>query len=121
MAALHIKKCQLNDCLLLNSNNNICDATIANIFIIKEGIIITPPVSEGCVSGVMRRYLLKEFSLEGLPAKERILTISDLLHADEVFLSNAIYGIKWVRQFRETQYKQDETSSIFNKIIKKIF
>lgn len=106
MAALYAKENKLNDCLLLNTNATIADSTIANVFIIKDGIITTPALSEGCVNGVMRRHLLERVKAEGpvFKVEESIITIDDLLHAEEVFLTNAIKGIRWVKQFRDTTY-----------------
>ncbi len=121
MGALYVKRNQLNDCLLLNTNGNICDATIANVFIVKEGKVITPPLSEGCVAGVMRKYLIEKLSGNDLPVMEKCLAVPDLLEAEEVFLSNAIYGIKWVARFRNAHYHHIETSRIFTKIISEIF
>ncbi len=121
MGALYVKKNQLNDCLLLNTKGNICDATIANVFIVKKGNVITPPLSEGCVAGVMRKYLINKITAGNLSILERYLSIPDLLEAEEVFLSNAVYGIKWVAQFRDVHYHCVETSLIFNNLIRKIF
>jgi branched-chain amino acid aminotransferase len=121
MGAMYVKKNQLNDCLLLNTSNNICDATIANVFIIKQDRIYTPPLAEGCVEGVTRKYLLEQLPANKFTITEKVIAVADLLNADEVFLSNAIYGIKWVRQFRESQFGQQLTGRIFDTIIRKIF
>ena len=106
MAALYAKENKLNDCLLLNNSGNIADATTANLFIIKDGMITTPALSEGCVNGVMRRHLLERLKMENRSFKirESIITIDNLLHAEEVFLTNAIKGIRWVKRFRENTY-----------------
>ena len=56
MGAIHAKKYQHNDCIILNTSGRVCDSTIANVFYVKEGTIYTPPLSEGCVAGVMRTY-----------------------------------------------------------------
>jgi branched-chain amino acid aminotransferase len=106
MAALYAKENKLNDCLLLNGSGHIADATTANLFIIRDGIITTPALSQGCVNGVMRRHLLEKLKAKNadFKAEESIVTIDNLLHADEVFLTNAIKGIRWVKQFRDTTY-----------------
>lgn len=113
MGALYAKQNKLNDCLLLNTDGNICDATIANIFIIKGADLITPPLSEGCVAGVMRRCIIEHPGASQLPIIEKILSVTDLLEAEEVFLSNAIYGIRWVSRFRDAHYSNTETARIF--------
>jgi branched-chain amino acid aminotransferase len=64
MAGLFAKKNKLNDCIVLNSFDRVCDSAIANVFIIKGNTIYTPPLTEGCVAGVMRRWLLERFDLK---------------------------------------------------------
>ncbi|MES1198221.1 MAG: aminotransferase class IV [Chitinophagaceae bacterium] len=117
MAALYAKENKLNDCLLLNSYERICDATIANIFWVKDGIIFTPPLSEGCVAGVMRKYLLQRIPDTGYEIKEKELVIDELENADEIFLTNATYGIRWVKQFRDKFYKTEIAPIIYKKLI----
>jgi branched-chain amino acid aminotransferase len=102
LAALYAKQHQVSESLLLNQYGRVADTTIANIFLVKGNEISTPPLGEGCVCGVMRKHLLQT----ELPFKvtEQPLTINDLENADEIFLTNAIYGIRWVGQFRDTSY-----------------
>lgn len=103
MAALYAKEKKVNDCILLNNHDNICDSTLANIFIIKDHIIYTPSLSEGCVAGVMRRCIIERMSAE-FKIIEKPLSIQEMETADEVFLTNAIRGIQWVKQFKNTEY-----------------
>jgi branched-chain amino acid aminotransferase len=120
MAALYAKQHRLNDCLILNTNGNVCDATIANIFIMKGNIVSTPPLSEGCVAGVMRRYLLEHLSSVGYKPAEVPITIPDIRNADEVLLSNAIYGIRWAEQFDDITFKPSASLEIDNFLIKNL-
>lgn len=113
MAALYAKENKLNDCLLLNSNGTIADSTIANVFIIKNEIIKTPGLSEGCVNGVMRRWLLEKLRTMDHEIREGAISIADLEEADEVFLTNAIKGIQWVKQFAEKIYTNKKTMEIY--------
>ncbi len=117
MAALYAKSNQLNDCFVLNANGNICDTTIANVFIVKDQQLFTPPLTEGAVGGVMRRYLLSQFPATGFIAHEKILRLRDIQDADEIFLSNAVQGIRWVGKFRDKSYINNISSKIFNNIV----
>lgn len=120
MAALYAKEKKVNDCLVLNSTGSIADSTIANLFVIKNGIIVTPGLDEACVNGVMRRHLLKEMQNAGYDTREVAVSVNDLANADEVFLTNAINGIRWVRQFRDKLYTNIKTTEIYNRFIKTI-
>lgn len=118
LAALFAKEHQLNDCLVLNSAGGIADSTIANIFLIKNDIVTTPALDQGCVNGVMRRYLLEQFRITGYEIQERKLSVSDMENADEVFLTNAINGIRWVGKFRDKIYTNSMTREIYIRFIK---
>ena len=121
MAALYAKENKLNDCLVLNSKGNIADSTIANFFIIKNGVVFTPSLSEGCISGVMRRFLIEKLHSTDYELREEALTIKNLEEADEVFLTNAVKGIRWVKQYRDKFYSNINTRKIYVQIIKKNF
>ncbi|MGX5820479.1 aminotransferase class IV [Chitinophaga lutea] len=102
LAALYAREHQWSEALLLNQYGRVADTTVANIFAVKNGRLYTPPLSEGCVCGVMRKYLLsRELPF---PVHEQPLTVRDLESADELFLTNAIFGIRWVGQFGDTSY-----------------
>ena len=114
MAAIWVKENKLNDALILNQHDRVCDSTIANVFWIKDDKIFTPPLSEGCVSGVMRKKILElTIGNSGYSLQEHILTEKILLQADEVFLTNAITGIRWVKECRGKVYKNTISSKIF--------
>lgn len=120
MAALYARKHQLDDCLLMNSNGNICEATIANLFVIKGNQVLTPPLSEGCVAGVMRRYLLNNLAGLTFSLQERPLDITDLANSDEVFLTNAVQGIRWVQQYKNCKYGHSKISGIYNSLLRNV-
>lgn len=116
----------LDDCLVLNSYDRPADSTIANLFYIRQGRFYTPPLSEGGVAGVMRRYLLEALPRAGYSVQEQATTIEDLLAADELFLTNALKGIRWVRSLRNDlpgalqakRYKNDLSAVVYEQLIK---
>lgn len=116
MAAKYAKENKWNDCLVLNQHGRIADATIANVFLVKNNTLFTPSLAEGCVDGVMRKYLLEKVNVE-----EKPVTIEDILNADEVFLTNAVKGIRWVKQLQDKIYSQSEAFKIYNQFIKAIW
>lgn len=120
MAALYAKENKMNDCLILNISGSIADSTIANLFLIKGDTIITPSLEEGCINGVMRKYLLTEMQNAREKTLETSVSISDIKNADEIFLTNAINGIRWVRQFRDKVYPNFKTVEIYNRFVKTI-
>ena len=117
MAALWAKENNLNDAVLLNHDNNVADTTIANIFIIKDGIIKTPAITEGPVAGVMRRYLIKTLREHNYEVQETTVTVADVLEASEVFLTSAIHGIKWVKQIDNSHYNNSLIPVLYKEFI----
>ncbi len=121
MAALWAKKNKLNDALLLNPYDGIADATIANLFIVKDGVVKTPALTEGCVSGVMRKYLLKCLRSENIPVEETKITVEALREASEMFLTNAAYGIRRVKTCGNTNFRLQLAGMIYNKFVLPLF
>ncbi|MBA3829982.1 MAG: aminotransferase class IV [Taibaiella sp.] len=104
LAARQAQQHHWNDALVCNTNGNIIESSIANIFWIKERSVYTPPLTEGCIAGVMRRHVLARLSENNIPVIEKPLLPEELLQAEEVFLTNAIRGIKWVKQVDNSNY-----------------
>jgi Branched-chain amino acid aminotransferase/4-amino-4-deoxychorismate lyase len=114
LAGQQAKQNKWNDVLLCNTHGNVIESTIANIWWVKDDIIYTPPLSEGCIAGVMRRHLLAVLPQKGFNVKEQALTVDELQQADAVFLTNAIRRIKWVGSITGKRYGQGLTTAISN-------
>lgn len=121
MAAMSAKQNGLDDCILMNAFNRVADATIANVFIVTNGIIKTPSLTEGCVNGVMRKYLIQCFKKESFPYSEAEISVEDLFNASEVFLTNAMYGMRWVQKAGDTNYTNTTSSFLYKKFIAPLF
>ena len=113
MATFFAKKNNMDEAILLNAHNHICESAIANIFIIKDNSVFTPPLTEGCVEGTMRRFLLEKKKIGSLMIEEKILLREDLLAADELFLTNSIQPVRWVKRFGEREYGNEKVKEIF--------
>ncbi|HKR06762.1 MAG TPA: aminotransferase class IV [Bacteroidia bacterium] len=109
LAGIFAKENNLDDCLILNTDGYIADAISSNIFIVKNKIVFTPPLPDGCVHGVMRKNILKICKQEKISSQENSINENDLLMAEEIFLSNVIQGIRWVKSFRKKAYSNDSS------------
>ena len=121
LGALWAKQHKLNDVVLLNPFDKVADSTIANIFIVNNGIIKTPALSEGCIAGVTRKYLLMLMREEGMPVEETSISVEELMSASEIFLTNSIFGIRWVKEMGKSNYKNQLSSLLFKKFITPLF
>lgn len=117
MASRYAEEKGLQESLVLNTYGHICDASKANVFIIKNGELFTPALDQGCINGVMRRFLLQELRIKGWKVKQGELTEDMILQADECFLTNAIQGIRWVRQYQDKKFGSQLTKQIFETVL----
>ena len=117
MGALWAKAQHLNDAILLNADGNIADATIANVFIVSNGHIKTPALTEGPVAGVMRRFLVKQLKANNYEVEEGVVSVNELQNANEIWLTNAIYGIRWVKQLGINNYTNALAKRIFHQFL----
>lgn len=120
VAALQAKKEKWNDAVLLNDAGRVCDTSIANIFIIKDDIISTPSLEEGCIAGVIRKNILKAFSENNIQVREAAIGTEELLNADEVFISNSIFNIRWVQSIGDKNYTNRYIQKIYSDIFSTI-
>lgn len=120
MAAGWAKKNKLNDAILLNSFDRVADATIANVFIVTNGIIKTPALTEGCISGVMRKYIIRQCRSEGIPVEECEISVGDIQNASEVFLTNSLRGIRWVKQVGDAGYGFEVSRLLYDRFIQQL-
>lgn len=121
MATLYAKERQVDDCVLLNSNGDIADSTISNIFLYKNDVFITPSIDQGCVQGVMRRYLIEKMKASHYSVEERSVAPEELLTADEVFLTNAITGIRSVKCYGDTFFETKRSAELYQQLIFPLF
>ena len=121
MAARYARHNGWHECLVLNTHERIADGTIANVFLVRDGCICTPPVSEGGIAGTMRQYLLEKGREAGFTISERIITPEEAAAADELFLTNALYGLRWVKQHGPATCGNRLATAVYNEVIKPIW
>ena len=107
----------LDNCLLLNDSKNVVEALQGNIFMLLGTKLITPPVSEGCLNGVMRKQILHlAKKLENLEVVESVISPFDLQKADELFITNVIKGIQPITQYRKKSFVTEVSSQLLEKL-----
>lgn len=112
MASIHKRNKGFGDVLLLNQEGQVAEATASNVFSVQNNKIITPSLPEACVDGVMRRVLIQLARENGISVSEGSVTSDQLLLADELFLTNSIQGIRWVRDFRNKRYSNQMATKL---------
>ena len=107
----------LDNCLLLNDSKNVIEALQGNIFMLKGNTLITPPVSEGCLNGVMRRQVLAlARKIEYLEVTEETISPFDLQKSDELFITNVIKGIQPITKYRKKEFSTNISTILVQKL-----
>lgn len=112
MAGIYARQNKLDDSLIVNDKGNIIESSNSNLFIVCNGVLYTPALSDGCLAGVMRMQIINIALASKLKVYECSLTPQNLLVADEVFLTNAIRGLQWVGSYKMKRY--------YNKLIREL-
>lgn len=93
-----------DDAIIFGTSNFVTETALANIFIVKDNALFTPPLSSGCLQGITRQIILREF-VDFLDVSERNLTLTDIEHADEILITSAIRDVQPVQSVDSWQYK----------------
>lgn len=97
LARIEARRRGADEALLLNTAGRVAEASAANLFALLEGRLVTPPLAEGVLPGVMRAAIL-----ECGAAVEAPLTVKDLAHAEAILLTSAL-GLRGVRRLEERE------------------
>ncbi|MFN7676606.1 aminotransferase class IV [Flavobacterium sp.] len=105
-ASIFAKENQLESCLLINDSKNVIEAISGNLFMLMGNTLITPPISDGCLNGIMRKQIItlaKQF--ETIDFVEREISPFDIQKADELFITNVIQGIQPITKYRKKEFE----------------
>jgi branched-chain amino acid aminotransferase len=89
------------------------------LFVVRQGKVLTPPLSEGCIDGIMRMQVIDILSSDGSAFFEMPLSTEDLESADEIWFTNVVQGVAFARKFRERSYSGEWASRITEKMNQK--
>ncbi len=117
LAGIYARKKGFDDVLLVGEKGNIVEATSSNVFCIKGNTVYTPELSSGCVEGIIRKQIIEIARKNGFNVVEtESLLPENLLEADEVFLTNAISGIRYVLAYKNKRYFKHTTQKFINEL-----
>ena len=116
MASKYALENKYDDVLLLNTHENIIESTNSNLFIYDKGVVFTPPLSDGCVDGSMRKLLLSIIKNE-YEIEVQSLSFQKIQQSEEIILSNAISGVRGVTHFANEIYNK---KAFYNFLVKSL-
>lgn len=116
LAGIHKNQNALDECVLMNDNGNVTEAISHNIFAVKNGVLYTPPVTDGCIDGIMREKIILIAQQNRIAVYENSIMQNVLLGADEFFLTNVITGIRWVVAYKQKRYFNSTSKKLVEKL-----
>lgn len=117
VGSIFAKENNYDNCLLLNTNKNIIEALNGNVFLVKDNVIKTPPLADGCLKGIIRDQLIDMISKsDNYDLIETSISPFELQKADEIFITSVIQGIKPVTKFRKKTYTTEAAKKFQNKL-----
>jgi len=121
VASIFAKENGFENCLLINEDKNVVEATNGTIFMKMGNQIITPPTSDGCLNGIMRKQIIAIVNkMDTIEMIEKSISPFDLQKADELFISNVITGIQPITKYRKKEFTSEvakEITGLLNTLI----
>lgn len=103
LAKTEAVKSGFDEALLLNSRGKVSEASGMNLFLVRDGVLITPSVDQDILEGITRASILELATAMGIPVLERPVDKTELMVADEVFLSGTAARVTPVRRIENTE------------------
>ena len=115
IGSIYAKENDLDNCILLNDQKVVSEFLNGNIFIVKNNHVITPPISSGCLNGIMRNKIIELINkLTNLEIEEKDFSPYELISSDEIWVSNSISGIIPVTEYRRKKFSNKVAITIIN-------
>lgn len=87
LARIEANQAGMDEAILLNRNGHVAEGTADNIFVVQNGVLLTPPVSDGALEGITRNLIIELAQRNDIPVQQKSIAPYDLHTADEVFLT----------------------------------
>jgi branched-chain amino acid aminotransferase len=120
LARVEALKAGYDEAIMLNSSGKVAEGSAENIFVVKNGIIKTPPLNADILKGITRDSVIQLIIANGIKLIEKNITVKELLKADEVFMTGTAAEVKSVTKINKTMIGNGKIGKI-TKILQKSF
>ncbi|MHB1146481.1 MAG: aminotransferase class IV [Lutibacter sp.] len=113
LASIYASENGFDNCILVNERKQVVEAINGNIFMVKGNTIKTPPITEGCIKGIIRKKIMEIVSKSNdYTIEEAVISPFELQKADEVFITNTIVGIQPITQYKKATFNTKVSSEL---------
>ncbi len=116
LAKLEARQRGADEALMLNAQGMIAETSVANVFVVRDGVLLTPPATDGALEGVTRATVMELATTLGIPVREQTLSRFDFFAAEEAFLTGSGAGIVPIRSLDARAIGGGRPGPIFEKV-----
>jgi len=110
-----------DEALVLNSNGHIAEASVANVFALLDGELVTPPTTDGCLDGITRGSVLEIAKRMGIPTRVATLSRIDLFRAEEAFITGTGAGLARIASLDGERVGGEGSGAVYERLYKAYF
>ena len=116
LAKLEARQRGADEALMLNASGMVAEASVANVFVVRDGVLLTPPATDGALEGITRATVIELASALGIPIREQTLSRFDFFAADEAFLTGSGAGLVPVRSLDDRSIGSGNPGPVYEKV-----
>ena len=108
----HARRLGFDEPIFSNTVGHLCEAATANLFVVIDGKLFTPPLAAGCLPGITREVVIELATELEIPCEERNLAPAELPLAEELFLTSSLSGVTRLSRFENHRYPAGRTTQV---------
>ena len=113
----HARRLGFDETIFTNTAGHLCEAATANLFMVLDDTLLTPPLASGCLPGITREVVIELAMESGIPCDERILMPAELQQAEEVFLTSSVRGVVRLSRFENHRYAAERATAVLQQAL----
>ncbi len=117
LAANYSVETGYDEVFVVNQAGRIAEAGSSNVFVWDGRVLYTPPLTEGCIEGVVRGVVLAHASDFDFEVVEQVVTVEQVVNAEAVLLTNSVAGVRWVGAFLDRRFEAGEAEVVGRKVM----
>ncbi len=119
VASIFAKENNYDNCLLINEKKNLVEVTNGNIFLVFGNKLVTPPITDGCIKGIIRKKIIELVSKSpNYSLEERSISPFEIQKANELFITNSIVDIQPVYKYRKKEFTSLVSIELRKRLVK---
>lgn len=116
LAKVEVTNAGYDEAIIVNEHGHVTEGSAENIFVVRDGVATTPPPSDGVLEGITRDTVMRLLQSEGIPVEQHSVSRSDLIVADEVFITGTAAEIVPIREVDDREVGSGEPGPVTRRV-----